>query len=93
MKKRHLGSDFDAFLEGEQLLEQAEAVAVKRLIARQIAQAMEQQNLSKAAMARAMRTSRSALDRLLDPDVRSVTLLTIERAARALGKKLTVALR
>ena len=90
MNTKHVGSDFDAFLEEEGLLEEAEAVATKRVLAFQIAQAMEEQKLSKAAMARRMKTSRSALDRLLDPAVPSVTLLTIERAARALGRRLNV---
>jgi len=79
MNENHLGSDFDAFLEEEGLLEEAEAVATKRVLAYQITRAMEDQKLSKAAMARRMQTSRSALDRLLDPMVPSVTLLTIER--------------
>jgi predicted XRE-type DNA-binding protein len=67
MNSKHLGSDFDEFLDEEGLLEEAEAVATKRVLAFQIAQAMKEQNLSKAAMARRMRTSRSAVDRLLDP--------------------------
>ena len=90
MANSHLGSNFDDFLAEEGLLEEATAVATKRVIAFQIAQAMDEQKLSKAAMARQMKTSRSALDRLLDPDVPSVTVLTIERAARVLGKKLEV---
>ena len=90
MNENHLGSDFDSFLEEEGLLEEAEAVATKRVLAYQITRAMEDQKLSKAAMARRMQTSRSALDRLLDPMVPSVTLLTIERAARALGRRLRV---
>lgn len=90
MNPKHLGSDFDSFLEEEGLLEEAEAVATKRVLTFQIARAMEEQKISKAAMARRMRTSRSALDRLLDPAVPSVTLLTIERAARALGRRLRV---
>jgi predicted XRE-type DNA-binding protein len=90
MNTKHVGTDFDSFLEEEGLLEEAEAVATKRVLAFQIARAMEEQRLSKAAMARRMKTSRSALDRLLDPAVASVTLLTIERAARALGRRLNV---
>ena len=90
---QHAGSDFDSFLEEERLLEHAEAVATKRVLAWTIAQTMEERGLSKVEMAKAMRTSRSALDRLLDPEVPSVTLLTIERAARALGKKLSIELR
>lgn len=87
MNPEHLGSDFDDFLREESLLEQAEAVATKRVLAYQISRAMEEQGISKAAMARRMGTSRSSLDRLLDPNVPSVTLLTIKRAASVLGKK------
>ncbi len=90
MNPEHIGSDFDTFLEEESLLEETEAVATKRVLAFQIAEAMKEQKLSKAAMARRMKTSRSALDRLLDPAVPSVTLLTIERAVRALGRKLLI---
>ncbi len=90
MKNPYLGSDFDNFLAEEGILEEAEAVATKRVLAFQIAEAMKDRKLSKAAMARQMKTSRSALDRLLDPEVPSVTLLTMERAARVLGKKLEV---
>ncbi len=90
MNPEHLGSEFDDFLAEEGLLEEAEAVAVKRVLAFQIATAMKEQKLSKAAMARRMKTSRSALDRLLDPSVPSVTLLTIERAVRALGRRLQI---
>lgn len=90
MKIEHMGSDFDDFLRVEGLLEETEAVAVKRVLAHQIAQAMERQDLTKAAMARRMGTSRSSLDRLLDPRVPSVTLLTIEKAARVLGKQVRI---
>lgn len=92
MDPKHLGSDFDDFLREEGLLEEAEAVASKRVLAYQIAQAMKQRNLTKAAMARQMGTSRSSLDRLLDPQVPSVTLLTIERAARVLRKRVRIEL-
>lgn len=68
-------------------------MAAKRVLAYQIAEAMREQGLNKAAMARAMRTSRSALDRLLDPTVSSVTLSTLERAAKAVGKRLRIELR
>lgn len=93
MKNPHLGSDFDDFLEEEGILEEVNAAAVKRVIAMEVAEAMEQKGLSKTEMAKAMRTSRAALDRLLDPERKSVTLLTLEKAARALGKRLTVGLR
>lgn len=86
MNEKHLGSDFDDFLREESLLEEATAVAVKRVLAFQISEAMKELGLSKSAMAHRMGTSRSSLDRLLDPRVPSVTLLTIEKAARVLGK-------
>jgi len=92
MNKKHLGSRFDDFLREEQLLDQVEAVAVKRVIAYQIAQAMKRSKLTKTQMASRMRTSRAALERLLDPLNSSVTLSTLERAAFALGKKLKVEL-
>ena len=90
MNPNHLGSSFDEFLEEEGLLEASEAVATKRVLAFQLARVMAEQQVSKADMARRMRTSRSALDRLLDPTSPSVTLLTLEKAARVLGKKLRV---
>jgi antitoxin HicB len=90
MNRKHLGSDFDDFLREEGLLDDAEAVASKRVLAYQISKEMEQQALSKAAMARRMGTSRSSLDRLLDPGIPSVTLLTIEKAARVLGKRVRI---
>jgi len=93
MTNPHLGSDFDEFLEEEGILEEVNAAAIKRVMAVEIAEAMEQRGLSKTEIAKAMRTSRAALDRLLDPERRSVTLLTLEKAARALGKTLTVELR
>lgn len=89
-KNRHLGSHFDDFLNKDGLLADAEAVAIKRVVAFQVAQMMKKQRLSKTDMARRMKTSRSALDRLLDPDNGSVTLQTLERAAQALGKRLRV---
>jgi len=88
----HIGSDFDDFLSDEGLLAETEAVAVKRVIAWQLEQAMEARGLTKSAMARQMHTSRAALDRLLDPQSPSVTLLTLERAARVLGRRLVVSL-
>ncbi len=92
MEKKHIGSNFDDFLAEEDLLEQAETVAIKRVIAYQVEQLMEQQNLSKTEMSRRMKTSRAALERLLDPTNQSVTLQTLDRAARALGKRLQISL-
>lgn len=92
MKKKHLGSDFDDFLREEHLLEDAKATAVKRVIAFQIAEEMKRCRLTKSEMASRMRTSRPALERLLDPSNPSVTLSTLERAAAAVGRTLKVEL-
>ncbi len=89
-KNKHTGSSFDDFLEEEGVLAETEAVAVKRVIAFQLEEEMKARNLSKAAFARSMKTSRSALDRLLDPENPSVTLLTLETAALSLNKTLKV---
>ena len=90
--RKHAGSSFDEFLTEEGLLSEAEATATKRVIAYQLSQFMDENKLSKSAMARRMQTSRSALDRLLDASNPSVTLRTMDRAARALGKQLRIVL-
>ena len=92
MNKKHIGSNFDDFLRDDQLLGKVEAVAVKRVIAFQIEREMQRRKLTKTAMASRMKTSRAALERLLDPTNTSITLSTLERAALALGKKLNVEL-
>lgn len=86
-RDRHSGSTFDSFLDAEGIRGEVEAVAIKRVLAWQLQQAMVQQRKTKRVMARQLRTSRSQLDRLLDPSNSSVTLSTIVRAARALGKR------
>ena len=88
----HIGSSFESFLDEEGLLEACTAVAIKRVLARQIERAMEERGLTKSAMAKAMRTSRPQLDRLLDPANPSVTLDTLQRAAVAAGRKLRLEL-
>lgn len=92
MDEEHLGSSLDDFLAEEGLLAEAEAVAWKRVIAYQISQLMYEQNMTKAEMARRMQTSRAAVDRLLDPQNESATLITLEKAALVLGKRLQIAL-
>ncbi len=92
MAKKNVGSSFDEFLQEEGILEEATAVAVKRVIAFQLAEKMSEHSLSKSEMARRMATSRSALDRLLDPENASVTLQTLQSAVQALGGRLTVEL-
>jgi antitoxin HicB len=91
-KNPHVGSDFDEFLAEEGILTEVEIAAAKRVIAFQLQQAMEEQHLSKSALADRMETSRTAIDRLLDPDNLSVTLQTLGRAARAFGKRLHIEL-
>src|ERR1700683_1211057 len=86
----HSGSSFDSFLEEEGIREEVEAVAIKRVLAWQLEQEMKRQQKTKQAMAKQLRTSRSQLDRLLDPRNASVTLDTITRAARALGKRVII---
>ncbi len=93
MKKKHIGSNFDDFLNEESILDHASAVAVKRVIAWQIEQEMAKQKLTKTVMAKKMRTSRAALNRLLDDSDTSMTLLTLTSAAAALGKMITFKLK
>ena len=92
MTNEHIGGDFDDFLRDQELFDDAESVAAKRVIAFQIAHEMETAHITQAELARRMKTSRSSVERLLDPSNPSVTLFTLERAARAVGKRLTVQL-
>jgi len=88
----HRGSSLDDFLDGEGLLEEATAKAVKKALAWQLAKAMKEQRVTKAVLARRMDTSRAQLDRLLDPENQSVTLKTLARAAEVLGLRLQIEL-
>ena len=92
MAKKNIGSSFDDFLKEEAMLEEVTAVAMKRVIAWQIAQEMKVQQLTKTALAKRMRTSRAALNRLLDENDSSLTLTTLASAAAALGKKVNLQL-
>jgi transcriptional regulator with XRE-family HTH domain len=76
----------------EEKLDSANILAIKRVIAYQIAEEMKKKKLSKTEMASRMKTSRAALERLLDPENALITLITLERAASAVGKKLKVQL-
>ena len=87
----HLGSSLDDFLKEEGIFEQTQNRAIKEVIAWQLTQAMQEQAMSKTRMAALLQTSRSQLDRLLDPSS-DVTLSTLERAAALLGRKLSVTL-
>lgn len=91
-KNNYIGSNFDDFLSDEGIREEVETVAAKRVIAFQLEQAMKEQHISRVKMAEKMHTSRSTINRLFDPENQSVTLLTLERAAAAVGKKLKLEL-
>jgi len=92
MSDKHIGNNFNDFLDEEGILAETESIAVKRVIAFQVEQMMIEQKLSKTEMSRRMNTSRAALDRLLDPANRAVTLQTLDHAARALGKRLQISI-
>jgi antitoxin HicB len=91
--KGRIGSSFDSYLDEEGIREEVEDAALKEIIADQISAAMKKDGITKSRMAARMQTSRRQLDRLLDPHNHSVTLLTLRRAATALGRRLRVELR
>ena len=90
MGKKNIGSSFDDFLQDEAILEDATAVALKRVIAWQIAEEMKAQQITKTELAKRMHTSRAALNRLLDDADPSLTLTTLASAAAALGRKVNI---
>jgi DNA-binding Xre family transcriptional regulator len=92
MSNPHIGSDFDTFLEEEGMLSDATAVAVKRVIAFQLQEAMDAQHMTKTTLAKKMHTSRASLNRLLDDTDTSLTLTTLTNAANVLGRKLKIEL-
>lgn len=83
----HIGSSFDDFLQEEGLLEEVNAIAAKRIIAWQIAEAMKLSGITKTEMAARMNTSRASLNRVLDANDTGLTLETLSRAAAALGRR------
>lgn len=89
----HSGSSFESFLEEEGIREEVEAVAIKRVLAWQLQEAMQRRKITKKSMAQELHTSRSQLDRLLDPSNVSVSLDTLARAAQVLGKSLVIRFR
>jgi len=91
--KKNIGSAFDDFLAEEGLLESCEEQAIKEILADQITRAMKAEGINKTTMAQRMKTSRQALDRLLDPNNTGVTLQTMQRAAAAVGRRLSLELR
>lgn len=91
MSKKHMGSSMDDFLKEEGIFEEARALAVKEVVAWQLAEAMKKQKISKARMAKLLKTSRSQVDRLLDPR-NDITLSSLQRAAAMVGRRVTIKL-
>ena len=89
----HTGSNFDDFLKEEGIFDEAQARALKRALAEQIADGMDAAQLTKIEMAARMETSRSQLDRVLDPDNTSIQLDTLMKAARAVGKVVEISIK
>lgn len=92
MKNPHIGSTFESFLQEEGMQEEIDLLAQKRVLAWQIEQAMEESGITKVELAARMKTSRTQVDRLLDPDNNKVQLDTLQRAAKAVGRTLKVEL-
>jgi len=88
MKNNAIGSSFNDFLTEENISDEVEAGAIKKIIAYQLLEAIEKEQLTRTALATQLSTSRAAVNRLLDPDNESITLLTLKKAANVLGKKL-----
>jgi len=93
MKRKHLGSRFEDFLAEDGILEECRASAIKFKIARELEKIMSERNISKAEIARQLNTSRTGVDRLLDPENTSITLNTMAKVAHLLGKRIEFALR
>ncbi len=91
MSKKHMGSSIEDFLKEEGIFEEAQAEAVKEVIAWQLAEAMKEKKISKARLARLLKTSRTQVDRLLDPK-NDVTLSSLQRAAAMVGRRVRVEL-
>mgnify|MGYP002633613134 CR=1 FL=1 len=87
---QHTGSSFDDFLEEEGILEEVSAQAHKRLLALQLQDAMQEKKITKTFLASKLKTSRSQLERILDPDNTAITIEVLERVAHAIGKKLQI---
>ena len=91
MSKRNLGSNIDDFLKEEGTLEEAQAQAIKEVVAWQLAEAMKEKKISKNKMATLLHTSRSQVDRLLDPK-NDITLTSLQRAASMVGRRVSIEL-
>jgi antitoxin HicB len=91
MSKKHMGSSIDDFLKEEGIFEEAQAQAVKEVVAWQLAEAMRTKKISKTRLATLLKTSRTQVDRLLDPS-HDITLSTLQRAATMVGRRVTIEL-
>ena len=91
MSKKHMGSSIDEFLKKEGIFEEAQAQAIKEVVAWQLAEAMKKKKISKARMAALLKTSRSQVDRLLDPR-NDITLSSLQRAAAMVGRRVMIEL-
>ena len=89
-RKKNIGSSFEDFLQEEGISEEVNVAAVKAVIARNLKEHMKKNSITQTGMAKKLKTSRSGLERLLDPENYSVTLLTLNRAASVLGKKVNI---
>jgi antitoxin HicB len=92
MSKKHMGSTVDSFLQEEGILEEAQALAVREVVAWQLAEAMKKKKISKNKMATLLKTSRTQVDRLLDPKS-DITLSSLQRAAAMVGRRVMIELR
>jgi len=93
MKQKHIGSDFEDFLTEEGMLEECRASAIKFMVAQELEKAMRRRRISKTDMAKRLKTSRTGIDRLLDPANTSITLHTLAKVATILGKQIEFTLR
>jgi antitoxin HicB len=91
MSKKHMGSSIDDFLKEEGIFEEAQAQAVKEVVAWQLAEAMKKQKISKNKLAKLLNTSRTQVDRILDPK-NDITLGSLQRAAAMVGRRVTIEL-
>jgi antitoxin HicB len=91
-RNKHRGTSLRDFLQEDGTLEEVEAAALKRALALKVADLMEKRDVTKTTMAAEMRTSRAAINRILDPENTSVTLITLSKVARSLGRKLKIEL-
>ncbi len=90
LKNKHVGSTLDSFLDEEGILEHTEAVAIKRTIVRELQSLLKKEDVTQAELARRMGTSKSAINRLLDPNNPSLTIVTLFKAVQALGKTVSL---